>query len=184
VRRSDIQIGVEYARHGALAYGRRPSGNPDRVRFLGKNPNVRMVFTYRKTEGLYGRDIVGYRVTDDYHGLPDSVGVLADMEVGQEVEIVEPPLIGGLSAERMEPHSGKWKPCIVAPAEVHMTWQEHLDSVKRQEQEQFEARVRQAPSSYRRALREVVENAALAGYSMQVVLANLEDEWKRRDGGD
>lgn len=174
MKRAEIEIGVEYAQHGPMAFGRVPGSAPDKVRFTSTKPNHRIVTTgvvrvtpaaewsnrspYRRAEE------VGYRITLDYAGLPESrTAAVSGAEDGEVVQWAPPPPSGSLPAERYEPQTDRWVPVLATPSSVHMTWAEW----KKAQAEEFQEKQRRArinaPGNIRRAIRALEDDGRLLG---------------------
>lgn len=172
MKRGDIQIGVEYARHGAMAYGRIPNRTPDQVRFTSLDPNCRRVVRLRVVSAGSRVERVSARLTKDYHGIATNIrAATAGAQPGDEVEYLEPPEPGALPGEVY--HYGTWKPTLIRPATVHMTWEEHLAAEIREAEERTDRDIRMAPMRIESAIRTIRENATLIGMSKAEVYARI-----------
>lgn len=143
MRRQDVQIGVEYAATGALAYGREPDRNrPRRVRFTDTRPGpwLRIVSSrLTPNEGALGGDawrtidirIVHEKSTEGRQALavwPSSfVSARPDNALpGDECVYVDGSIKGGLPGEVWRDGAngtGAWLTTLVVPAEIHRTWE-------------------------------------------------------------
>lgn len=164
MRRDEIEIGVEYAEHGPLTYGKTPSRTPARVRFISKDPQTRMVRTYRKVVDLSaGWNQIRTWWTNEYALYPSSLQVKEgkDTPVGGTFTTYRPSETpqGGLPGEITYDDGKTWSPHPVAPAAVHMTWQQYLDSQRERQESARLRRVNQAPQKMSSSWANIVEAA-------------------------
>lgn len=187
MKRADVVIGTEYAEHGPLAYGRVPNQAPAKVRFTSLEPNHRAVTVYVVTgvqdeeiRGLVQRRVYGEPVrryiTDDWHHLPTSwYAAKVNAREGDVIDVVEAVANprGAIPGERFI--GDEWKPNMILPAAVHMTWAEHEAKQEATRVEQYERAVRNAPTNFDTALRDLVRNARLMGWHDGKVLTRVEE---------
>lgn len=174
MRRSEVEIGVEYAAHGPQAYGRIPQVWPQKVRFTSKDPNHRLVVAYRiHFDADSGRRRLidqHLEVTKDYADLPmetlfNKNTAVGHGQVGDLVRMVRSHVSGALPAEVWR--AEKWEVAMIQPAAVHYTWTEWVEHTAQVESNRRQARVNNAPGVMRRAWSDVVESAHLLGFSKE-----------------
>jgi hypothetical protein len=120
MKRDEIKIGTEYAATGKLAYGVEPRVRARRVRFTEKTPAV-LVRTWVKA-AYPGRDTLAGLAYVTRANRPVETPRYSVGEGETWVEVVAIP--GGLPAQTMN-SEGEWVRTLVAPAEVHRTWETH-----------------------------------------------------------
>ena len=169
MKRSEIEIGVEYAEHGAMAYGRIPSVRPARVRFTSLDPQKRMVKRYRKTEikddGRSGWEEIQSWFTKDYAMYDNSLHVkeAKDLGVGGlfTVHYASQSKPGALPAEVTYDGGKTWFPHPVQPGAVHMTWAEYVENERINDEKARARRFERAPAELTRHWSSMVEQARI-----------------------
>lgn len=147
MKKTDIQIGVEYAATAPLAWGREPIVTPRRVRFTSTKTG-RWVVRYTAHGGIGPMGRLQW-ITDSAEVIDLSkVQDQPSTRPGQVVEgattvYISTPDVGLLPAERWD--GNEWRPTVVAPADVHRTWAElegaEAETVERRAQREAEARI-------------------------------------------
>lgn len=145
MKRADIQIGVEYAETGALAYGREPQVAPKRIRFTSLTPHTWVSVGIVEEHGTTRVSRINRQPTEqkrrtirvtnrqmvEIAGMPADVltweGARAQ-PVGTEVRYLDTRFSAldkaTLPCERYNPDTGAWEDGLARPADVHRTWDE------------------------------------------------------------
>lgn len=181
MKRDEIEIGVEYAEHGPMAYGVVPSKTPARVRFLNKDPNMRMIKIFTKIQDISGKTgwkFVEAQWSKTYADYPNSLHV----EEGKQTNIgglfavhypSESP-VGALPGETSWDGGVTWHPHPVQPAAVHMTWAEYLDQDRVRREAAAARALNSAPDAMARSWSTIAANARLLGMDRTSLLIWLQ----------
>lgn len=173
MKRSEIELGVEYAMHGPKAYGKIPQVQPRKIRFTSKDPNYRLIVAFRvgiNSSGKHTLGLVSHRISNEYFGLPVETyrsrqTEAEQAEVGHIIELVREPAPGALPAEQWVFAENRWEPIMAQPAAVHYTWDgwaEHQTAMQQQSRQQ---RVNIAPDIMRGSWRSIVDQARILKFN-------------------
>lgn len=174
MKRSEIELGVEYAMHGPKAYGKIPQVQPRKIRFTSLDPNHRMVIKIKVTRvddsGAHKTELIGFRITKDHAYLPVESYIArrqeaAAHEVGETFEMVREPAPGALPAERWVFDEDRWEPIMAQPAAVHYTWDGWAGHQKEMREQSRQRKVDTAPSLMRGSWRSIIDQARILKFT-------------------
>lgn len=173
MRRDEIFPGVEYCETGPHAYGREPSvAQPNKIRFLTTNPNMRLVVEYEWQHGVSLGSVVPQEVGRKHLPVgravayPEEVARLWRIEresgranPGNRIEVVQKFEPGSLACERWT--NGQWVPGMGKPAAVHRTWEQWEEKQAESRRFRAEEKLKRAPNVIKADLASAAEAAVL-----------------------